>query len=234
MKLHLLEELIDQFISEQILVDSIDWYFPHALVSHFHQWWRTPEPMTIKETYSQCLKSEYSQRWWKRDNYKPKEIMLDLIDADPELATIAWKDLANDSATLDGRLYRFNYYGEELLQMHRSKHDRSVETYHHQDASIVSLYLAGLFPSKYSLYPGLDSFKTYCKNVGSPDTPIIDDLVRYMKVASICFTFLQRNKNYEKLVAMRSPGKHNVVFVPLVLSYELMIFGEQKFKSKTA
>src|SRR6185503_58808 len=111
--------------------------------------------------------------------------MIQLIEADPELAVIAWKDLANDSASLDGRLYRFNYYCDELLQLYRHINLRSVETYHHQDATIMSLYLAGMNPEKYSLYPGLEVFRSFCKAVGSPDMPVLDDLVRYMKIASI-------------------------------------------------
>src|SRR4030095_10887104 len=229
MKLHLLEGLIDQFILYELKEDPIDWYFPHSLVDHFHQTWSAPDPNHLKNIYDQSLRSEYSQRWWKRDNYRhiydqslrseysqrwwkrdnyrPKEIMILLIETDPELASIAWKDLSNESASLDGRLYRFNYYCEELLQMHRQKNERSVETYHHQDASILSLYLAGLSPEKYTLYPGLDSFLAFCKTVGSPDLPVIDDLVRYMKVTSITFTFLQRNKNYNKLMEYRR-SKH--------------------------
>jgi len=186
---------------------------------------------SFKEVYDQCLRSEYSQRWWKKDNYRPKEIMINLIEADPELATIAWKDLANDSASLDGRLYRFNYYCDELLQLHRHHHSRSVETYHHQDAPILSLYLAGLFPEKYSLYPGLETFRSFCKAVGSPDIPVIDDLVRYMKMASIGFTFLQRDKNFERLADHRDPDRHKVKFIPFQLSYEFIAFGGEKNKS---
>ncbi len=223
MKLHLLEDLIDQFILHQLENDLTDWFYPHTMVSRFHTMWRPPDPNTLKETYEQCLKSEYSQLWWKRDNYKPKEIMINLIDADPELATIAWKDLANDSASIDGRLYRFNYYCDELLQLYRQLNPRSVETYHHQDASIVSLYLAGLFPEKYALYPGLDAFQIFCKVVGSPDIPVIDDLARYMKVAAIGFTFLQRNKNFEKLSGIRE-ADIKIKFIPLQLSYELVSF----------
>ena len=35
------------------------------------------------------------------------------------------------------------------------------------------------------------TFKTFCKAIGSPDMPVIDDLVRYQKIAAIVFTFLQ-------------------------------------------
>ncbi len=231
MKLHLLEKAIDQFIASALRTDSIDWYYPHALVSEFNTHWSAPTQQSLKEIYDHCLRSEISQRWWKREQYRPKEIMLDLIDADPELATIAWKDLSNDTATLDGRLSRFEYYCNELLQIHRQKHFRSVETYHHQDAAMISLYLAGLYPEKYALYPGLDTFQDFCKAIGSPDIPKVDDLVRYMKIAAIVFTYLQRNAQYPQLLKQRESSLHKIAVVPFLISYEVIAFEGERFKN---
>ena len=107
MKVHLLEKAIDGFLTGQLRDNPTDWYWPHAMVLHFHEHWSAPQEGSLKEMYDDCLRSEYSQRWWKRDQYRPKEIMQLLIEADPELATIAWKDLSNDAASLDGRLSRF-------------------------------------------------------------------------------------------------------------------------------
>src|SRR5688572_15492552 len=194
MKVHLLEGLIDQFVKIQLNSKDSSWYLPHSLVDHFHTTWFSPEPYDLIERYDLSLRSEISQRWWKRENYRPKEIMLKLIQADPELAGIAFKDLANDTATLEGRLSRFDFYCAELLQMHRTAHIREIETYHHQDASIISLYLAGWYPDKYVLYPGLDIFQGFCSAVGSPDIPVVDDLTRYSKVAAIVYKFLSKNK----------------------------------------
>jgi hypothetical protein len=160
--------------------------------------------------------------------------MLLLIDADPELAAIAWKDLANDAASLDGRLSRFDYYCNELLQIHRQKHFRAVETYHHQDASIMSLYLAGLFPEKYTLYPGLVVFQNFCKAIGSPDIPVVDDLIRYMKVASIVDTYLKRNEGYTKLLERRHQQHHKVKVIPYLISYEVIVFASKQSKKSIA
>jgi len=230
MKVHLLEKTIEGFITGQIRDKLTDWYYPHSMVGHFHDHWSAPQQVTLKEMYDECLRSEHSQRWWKREQYRPKEIMLSLIEADPELATIAWKDLANDAASLDGRLSRFEYYCNELLQIHRQKHFRSVETYHHQDASIVSLYLSGLFPEKFALYPGLDTFQSFCKAIGSPDIPKVDDLVRYMKIATIVSTYLQRNVNYQALLSERESSLHKVKLVPFLMSYEVIAFEGERFK----
>jgi hypothetical protein len=231
MKLHLLVKTIDQFIADAVQSDSTGWYFSHALVHEFHTHWIAPTPLTLKDTYEVCLRSAYSQRWWKRDHYRPKEIMLQLINADAELATIAWKDLSQDSASLEGRLSRFEYYCSELLQLHRQKNIRSVETHHHQDASIMSLYLAGLFPEKYALYPGLDSFQFFCKAIGSPEIPVVDDLVRYMKVASIVYSYLLKSSRYQQLLQHRDPAMHKVELISFQMSYEVILFAAEQIKS---
>ncbi len=223
MKVHLLQQAIRHFIDSQVQSDQVDWYFPHSLVYHFQTEWQKLPDLGLRATFDQCLRSDISQRWWKRDKVDAKVIMLQLIDADPELAAIAWKDLAQPQASLDGRLSRFNYYCEQLLDLHRDQSSKSLETYHQQDAKMMSLYLAGIFPESNALYPGLEIFQTFCKTIGSPDIPKVDDLVRYMKVANIIFNFLQKDERYPWLLESRLPPKHNVPCIPFQISYEVVV-----------
>lgn len=222
MKVHLLQQGIRHFIELQLQSDRVDWYFPHSLVHRFNTEWQKLPERGLRETYDQCLRSEISQRWWKRDKVDAKEIMLQLIDADPELAAIAWKDLAQPQASLDGRLSRFNYYCEQLLEIHRDKQIKSLENYHQQDAKLMSLYLAGIFPGSNALYPGLESFQTFCKTIGSPDIPKVDDLVRYMKVSAIIFNFLQKEEQYQLFLESRLPPKHSIHCIPFQVTYEVV------------
>ena len=224
MKVHLLEKGIEGFIAEQLASGDEAWYFPHSLVGHFHETWYSLAQMSLADRYTKCLTSSISQRWWKRDQYRPKEIMLQLIEADPELAAIAWKDLQQPNASLDGRLSRFNYYCEQLLALHRGRHPKSIETFHHQDGAMMSLYLAGLFPEQYALYPGLDVFRMFCQQVGSPDIPKVDDLVRFMKVAGIIFTFLRRNAQFESLLEQRRQPIHKITCIPFQVTYEIISY----------
>jgi hypothetical protein len=230
MKVHLLEKAIDHFITTSLFEDSADWHYPHAMVNEFHSNWSSPDQTSLHDIYAQCLRSEFSQRWWKRENYRPKEIMLTLIEADPELAVIAWKDFANEKASLDGRLSRFDYYCNELLQIHRQKNFRAVETYHHQDAAILSLYLAGLFPDTYALYPGIDIFQSFCRAIGSPDIPVVDDLVRYKKITSIVYTFLQKHTSFPILLERRQASSHKIVNIPYLMSYEVVLLEGERNK----
>lgn len=230
MKVHLIQSAISRFIRDHLDPQDTRWYLAHEIVQAFHDHWSPPIPATLASVYDQCLHSSISQRWWKREHYRPKEIMLQLIAADPELATIAWKDLANNSAPLDGRISRFEYYCNELLQIHRQQHIRSVETYHHQDAAMMSLYLAGLQPDRYMLYPGLEAFAGFCREIGSPDIPRVDDLVRYMKVAAIVFTYLQRDESFEALIGARDASHHKIKVIPGQIAYEVIRYAGMDFK----
>jgi hypothetical protein len=222
MKLHLLEKVIDDFLTHQLTTAHDDWYLPHEVVGNFHTHWQHPSPDSLLMIYDQCLQSRISQRWWKGERYRPKEMMLSMIEADPELACIAWKDLQQPTANLDGRLSRFEYYCQQLLQIYRRQNPKSVDTHHQQDASMMSLYLAGLFPDQFVLYPGLECFQDFCKMIGSPDIPKVDDLVRYMKIAGIVFTYLQKNQKFAQLIQQRDIELHKVKVWPHQIVYEVI------------
>ncbi len=232
MKVHLLQQAISKFLARELSLDDGRWYYPHSMVNTFQDNWQSPNEETLKDIYDDCLRSDYTQRWWKKEQYRPKEIMQLMIDADPGLAAIAWKDLFNDDAGLEGRLGRFDFYCDDLLKIVRQKNFRSVETYHHQDAGIVSLYLAGKFPEQYTLYPGLNYFRSFCIAMGSPDIPAVDDLNRYMKVAKVVYTFLQRDDQFVKLIAQRNGPNHKVSMVPFQVCYEFISHEGEHFKKK--
>ncbi len=222
MKVHLIESAIERFITMQLREDNTDWYFPHGLVYTFHSRWTSPNSETLYEMYDACLYSPYSKRWWQRQQHRQKEMMQLLIKAEPELATMAWKDLANEAASLEGRLGRFEYYCNELLKTHRHQHPGALETWHQQDASMLSLYLAGLFPDRYTLYPGLDVFRLFCLLVGSPEIPLIDDLVRYMKIAKVVQIYLSRHAHYADLLELRRQAYHKEICIPYQMTYEVI------------
>ena len=222
MKVPLLEKMIDQFVETQSAPREDAWYYPHSMVGHFQEHWGAITAAGLRQMYDDALRSQVTQRWWKREGYRPKEIMMTLMEADPELAAIAWKDLSNATAALDGRLSRFDYYCRQLLDIWRKSHPLYTETFHHQDASIISLYLAGMQSAQYALYPGLDAFRAFCKAVGSPDIPAIDDLVRYSKITSIVFTYLQRHAGFERLLEIRGSDHHKVKCLPYQCAYEVI------------
>lgn len=222
MKLHLIQQYVHDFIHQELNTKTDAWVYAHAMTDHFHTTWSWTEGPALRDIYDASLWSAHSTRWWKRDGYRPKEIMLRLIDTDPELALIAFRDLARSEASLEGRISRFQFYMDDLLAMWRDRDVRMTETYHHQDAAMMSLYLAGWYPDRYSLYPGLQQFISFCKKVGSSDIPKVDDLFRHTKVCAILHTYLQKNESYPDLISHRQQQKGKLH--PFMLTFELMCF----------
>lgn len=222
MKLHLVEARINSFLESQIHSKSTDWYFPHKLVDQFHRNWTGVTEESLTSHYEQALKSDISQSWWKRDNYRPREIMLELIRIDPTLSWVAWKNLSDDHMMLDGRIDRFQYYCDTIIQTLRKADPRSILTHHHQDASIISLYLAGMFPEKYALYPGLQMFASFCKQIESPQIPVVDDLNRYAKVTAIILKYIRQNPLYPELEKKRMHPSHRNPFIASQVVYEIV------------
>lgn len=224
MKLHLLEQGIDSFLQLALQDRTEPWVYPHSLVAQFHRHWGTPDPVSLADRYQECLQSRHAQRWWKRPQYRPKELMEMLMGADPELAALAWKDLANESVTLEGRVDRFAYYCQDILDTLRRRDIRVRDTHHHQDAAIISLYLAGMYPDRYVLYPGLEAFRRFCQFVESPSIPPVDDLPRYMKIAAIVFKYLGANARWDALGSARATSRHAADFVPMQVAFEAITF----------
>ncbi len=232
MKVHLIQDTIHSFLTKHSDADAPDWRYPHSMIQAFQAHWEDPPDDTLANVYDLCLKSTYTQRWWKREQYRPKEIMLQLIGANTELAIVAWKDLLNESTDLEGRLGRFSFYCDELLKILRAGNVRTVDAYHHQDAAMVSLYLAGRYPDQYALYPGLTAFQNFCRAIGSPEIPPVDDLVRYKKVSKVVHTFLQKDDRYESVVKHRERTGQGVRLYPFQMSYEVIAFEAERFKNK--
>lgn len=225
MKLHLVEASIDSFLETQIRSVSTDWYYPHKIVANFHATWKEVGEENLHQIYGDALRSDISQSWWKRENYRPREIMLELIKTDPQLSWVSWKNLSDESVMLDGRIDRFQYYCDTIIQTMRKADPLSILTHHHQDASIISLYLAGMFPEKYVLYPGLQKFASYCKRIESPKIPVVDDLPRYAKVTAILYNYLIKNPRYAEFVKRREHPSHKNLFLPAQSVYEIISNG---------
>ena len=224
MKLHLLERNIEDFIRINLQSSETTWYHPHEIVSNFNSQWHLPHAAELLNVFDASLHSRLSQRWWKKDHGDAKQIMQLLIQSEPELALIAFRDLSNDQSGLEGRLSRFDYYCTQLLEIHRQRNFKSVENSHYQDAGMISLYLSGMFPEKYALYPGLATFRKYCESVGAVDLPVIDDLVRYENIVAIINNYLQRHPGLQALTLYRKTFQMHFDLIPSQYAYEFVCF----------
>ena len=102
------------------------------------------ETEALRQMYDKSLQNTQTVRLWKDRQYYPKEIMLLFCDLQPEYVKFAFTDLFNENKTIEGRMDRFVFYCEELLQAYKEKYPLKIENNHYHHYPIISLYLLSL------------------------------------------------------------------------------------------
>lgn len=217
MKLSVLNAQTDAFASFLRQPEADLHLYKYDLLAHFRQvWLGSSEAFAVR--YAQSLASEVTRRWWSRTGYAPREAMRVLIAHHPDFAAEAFKDLFDESRELNGRLDRFVFYADELLRIYRAAHPDDALSDHHQDWSIIALYLAGRYPDRYTLYPGFDLFNAYLTTLEAAPC-VIDDLERFFKVMRTTHGFLLRNDRLAD--ALESTGRP---YDHLLLAHEFVYY----------
>jgi hypothetical protein len=103
--------------------------------------------------------------------------------------------------------------------MYKRANRDSIENNHYQDSTIISLYLASMYPDRYTLYPGRNTFNKALRTLHAKENPDKDDLARFFKVSHTLRQFLMKN---EKVMALISDGVRPED--DLLLSHELVCF----------
>lgn len=163
-----------------------------------------------KVMYDACLQNSTTKRLWKREAYEPKRMMLAFIDMQPDFVRQMFFDLFNEEKALEGRVGRFVYYCDMLLQEWKDKHPASVDNNHHHDDDyqMVSLYLAFRYPDRYVYYDAA-GFRQMLECLGSADLPVANDVERFAKVMRTLYKMMQKEEGLLELHQKRlQEGRH--------------------------
>ncbi len=180
--------------------------------ANFQQHW-DPAANDWKTMYDQSLQNSQTRRLWKRESYDPKDMMLKFIELQPEYVKQMFHDLYNEEKDIEGRVSRFVFYCDQLLQEYKDAYPHSIENnhYHDDDYGMVSVYLAFRFPEKYTLYRK-DSFIGFLKKVNAIKVSPANDFERFVKVTRTLASLLRKD---EKLLALHAKRfKHSSFFNP--------------------
>lgn len=145
--------------------------------------------------YDRAFQNSQTKRLWKRHAYEPKRMMLELARMQPDFVRHIFFDLFNEEKSLEGRVGRFVYYCDMLLQEYKDAHPRSIDNnhYHDDDYQMVSLYLAFRYPDRYTLHEPA-GFRLLLEKLGSPDIPKANDMERFAKVTHTLYNFMQKEE----------------------------------------
>ena len=162
---------------------------------HFQDQWTTPVN-DWGAMYDQALQNSQTRRLWKRENYEPKRMMLLLASEQPDFVQAMFNDLFNEEKSIDGRLQRFVFYCDELLDQYRANHPATIENNHFHDDQyhMASVYLAFRYPDRYTIYDH-EQFVRVLQKLGVQNPPKAADFERFAKVARTFHKFLNKDES---------------------------------------
>lgn len=191
MRVAVLEEIIDKYskaLDTRYQYEHLHWY---ESVQHFQQNWNLTAT-DFPEMYKSSLHNKVNKRLWQRQHYDAKLMMHKLLKFDPEHGRQAFLDLFNEQADIHIRLSRFDLHCESLMAGFREQNPLSTDTFHGQDAQMISVYLAFRTPELYAIYHG-DAYVKILKEAESRNIPAHDDLSRFFVFCKTMFTLMQRH-----------------------------------------
>ena len=209
MKMPAIQSHIETFIQHLRSSDKYNRVFIYDIISNLSGWF-SPGSEGNAKRLELAMESEVSRRLWKGVSYDPKEMMLEFFKMEEDYCIQMFRDLFDESRDVVARIDRFQFYSDELLEIYKKNNPNSNVNNHDQDASIISLYLAGEYPDKYCYYPGMQIFNQALRAVESPNLCVVDDLGRYFKVSRALDTILRKNEElikYHSLRFMKNPGQ---------------------------
>ena len=117
---------------------------------HFQKHWDV-EAEDLAAMYDQSLQSQHTRRHWRRENYDPKQMMLNFMQLDDNYLRQIFKDLFNERNDISGRVDRFLFHCDQLLQEYKRRNPRKIDNNHdHADGyQMISLYLSLRYPDQY-------------------------------------------------------------------------------------
>lgn len=190
MNLQAIQETITQYA--RVLHDRPNLYVWTVQHRFQHHW--DLQSMDLADMFDQSLQSDINRRIWSRQGYQPKEIILQFIQIDPHLVHKMFTDLFHQERDLNGRINRFQFHADELIQRYRELRRKPHYAGHDQDLEIITFYLAMRFPAICAPYHH-DAFLSSLVRFQARDLPVIPDPERWMKVARTLLTFQMKNQD---------------------------------------
>lgn len=136
-------------------------------------------------------------------------MMLEFWKMDAQMVRMMFDDLFNETRNVEGRIGRFVFGCDELLNDFRRKFPLSAENDHfHGDHRMIALYLAFRYPELYAPYD-FPTFQRTMTHFGARDIPQQNDLPRYFKVLRTLTAFLEKDGAVEPAMKKHlRPQKH--------------------------
>lgn len=187
---------------------------------HFQEQWDL-EAEDLAAMYDRSLQSNHTRRHWRRENYEPKQMMMGFLQLDANYLRQVFKDLFNERNEISGRVDRFVFHCDQLLQEYKRKHPRSIDNNHYHDDGyqMISFYLAMRHPAQYTLYHGPD-FIRLLEQLGTRNLPQFDDFERFCKISRTIYKLIQKEEELLELHQARLDPERHYMEESLLVVYD--------------
>lgn len=190
----------------------------------FQNQWDVAAP-EIGKMYDLSLQNSQTKRLWKREAYEPKRMMLAFMEMQPDFVAYMFKDLFNEEKSIGGRVDRFVFHCDELLQEYKQQFPRSIDNnhYHGDRYQMLSLYLAFRYPDLYTYYDGTTFWKVLGR-WGTANLPAADDFERFCKIAKTIYSLLAKDEELLKMHQERLVEGEHYLEKSLLVVYDFYQF----------
>ena len=179
----------EHLLGQRFYADTYKW----EILKNFQDHW-DPAASQLAQMYDQSLQSSHTRRWWKGENFQPKEMMIRFLEASPDFARRSFEDLFNEEKAIEGRVSRFLFACDVLLEDYKKDHPLSIDNNHfHADNHMISLYLGLRYPEQYTVifYP---EFRSFLEKIGMRNPPSPFDYERFFKICRTLYSFIQKDE----------------------------------------
>lgn len=138
-----------------------------------------------------------NENLWANPHWFPKAVMLNFIDHDLERVRTMFRELFDETQTIDQRIDHFVWHCDELLEFF-SQTRTNFNSHFHDGQRIITLYLAFRFPDKYAIYK-FTEFRTFMQHVRAREIPGTGEYERFFKVVRTLYNIITKDDELVKL-----------------------------------
>ena len=188
------------------------------------------EEHKLAEKFRRSFQSNNTKRLWKRERYKPLELLDKLMTYDAEITNECVSLLFNSNRPIGDRIDSFRFMLGDIIRHYKKIEKHSVISEAEWDMQWISLLLSAKMAEKYAFYHQRLFFRSSQILELNP-LPQTDDYERYMKMINILGKFLDKQNLIEKRLQsieglkVNSPYK-NVAIEALASYAKVDIFAE--------
>jgi len=195
MKLERIEYFKEHFKKHLKETEDYSELYKYECLQNFTNHWDLSS-LDLLDMYSQSLTSNLTGRIWGGSRNSAKSMMQEFITLDKEYMRSVFRDLFNEDKDLTGRIQRFRFHCDQLLNELRDSKKKLTTHYHTE--KMISFYLSFNAPEQYNLY-SYKSFSKMMQKIEVQEVPQEFELERFFKISAAIYKILSKD---EELVSL--------------------------------